>query len=66
MQDVLFAARVLIVLLALLLLPRHFNHTGASSSELCAAAANSGCVMEIASYCDVGDDWIVDRYRKDT
>ncbi len=65
MQDVLFAARVLVVLLALLLLPGRFNQPGASPSELC-AAESSGCVVEIASYCDYGDDWMVDRYRKDT
>lgn len=64
MQDVLFAARVPAVFFALLLLPASFSQLGPSSSELCAAQAE-GCVVEIASYCDVGDEWMVDRYRKD-
>lgn len=65
MQEVVFAARVLAVLLALLLLPGQFSQQGTVSSELCAAEASAGCVVEIASYCDWGDDWLVDRYRKD-
>lgn len=64
MQDVLFVARVLVVLLAFLLLPGSVSQAGVSPSELC-AAQSAGCVVEIASYCDVGDEWMVDRYRKD-
>lgn len=64
MQDVLFAARVLAVFLALLFLPSRFSQPGALPSELCAAAATE-CVVEIASYCDWGDEWMVDHYRKD-
>lgn len=60
MQDVVFAARVLVVLLALLLLPGRFSQP----AELCASQSTE-CVMEIASYCDWGDEWLVDRYRKD-
>ena len=64
MQDLAFAARVFAVLLALLLLPGRFSQSDAASSELC-AAVGEGCVLEIASYCDISDKWIVDHYRKD-
>ena len=64
MQNVLSVPRVIVVLLALLLLPGSFSQSGDAPSELC-AAESEGCVVEVASYCDQGDDWIVDHYRKD-
>jgi hypothetical protein len=62
MRKLLWPVRAGFVALALILLPADAGDGRLSGSVLCASELD-GCVVEIGSYCDEGNDVLVDAVR---